>query len=179
MSQQWKTRGCVTKGTVALALALAALGVRPADADSGQGHPARQLEGAWYVLVSRTDCQTGAVLPGPAIPALLTFARGGTMTDSSGSPPPGFAPSQRSIGLGNWRHDRARTFTASTFMLIHFDSPAGSSPPGFLAGSQTITQEITLTDVDRFTAVASTQFFNTAGQQYRAGCSTAAGQRLP
>ena len=91
------------------------------------------------------------------------------MTDSSGSPPPGFAPSQRSIGLGTWRHDRARTFTASTFMLIHFDSPAGSSPPGFLAGSQTITQEITLTDVDRFTAVASTQFFNTAGQRSRAG----------
>ena len=101
------------------------------------------------------------------------------MTDSSGSPPPGFAPSQRSIGLGTWRHDRARTFTASTFMLIHFDSPAGSSPPGFLAGSQTITQEITLTDVDRFIAVASTQFFNTAGQQDPAGCSTAAGQRLP
>jgi hypothetical protein len=64
-------------------------------------------------------------------------------------------------------------------MLIHFDSPAGSPPPGFLAGSQRITQEITLTDADSFTAVATTQFFNSAGQLYRAGCSTAVGQRLP
>ncbi len=171
--------GTVWTGAVAFALAVAALGGRPALADSGQAHSARQLEGAWYVQVTRTDCQTGAALPGPAIPALLTFAHGGTMTDSSGSPPPGFAPSQRSIGLGTWRHDPAGTYSASTFMLIHFDSPAGSPPPGFLAGWQTIAQEITLTNADSFTAAASTQFFNSAGQQYRAGCSTATGQRLP
>ena len=176
MSQRCRT---VLRGTVAFVLAVATLGGRPALAESGQEHPARQLEGAWHVQVTRTDCQTGAALPGPAIPALLTFALGGTMTDSSGSPPPGFAPSQRSIGLGTWRHDLAGTYSASTFMLIHFDSPAGSPPPGFLAGSQRITQEITLTDADSFTAVATTQFFNSAGQLYRAGCSTAVGQRLP
>ena len=81
MSQQWKTRGCVTNRTVALALALAALGVRPADADSGQGHPARQLEGAWYVLVSRTDCQTGAVLPGPWCQVGVAHIRSGRHDD--------------------------------------------------------------------------------------------------
>jgi hypothetical protein len=130
------------------------------------------------VQVTRRDCQTDAALPGPPILALLTFAAGGTLIDSAGSPPPGFAPAQRSIGLGTWRHTLGHSYRADTVMLIHFDSPAGSPPPGFLAGWQTIGQVITLTDRDNFTAMASTQFFDSAGQMYRSGCSMAVGRRF-
>jgi hypothetical protein len=100
------------------------------------------------------------------------------MIDAAGSPPPGFAPSQRSIGLGVWSHQRGRTFQSETIMLIHFDTPANPPAPATLQGWQTLSQEIRLGDADNFTAVASTGFFNMAGQLYRSGCSTAIGRRI-
>ena len=114
MSQQRKTRGRITKGTVALALRhsprsawsssrtrIRARGIRPRQLE------ARGMSWSAAPIVKQERCY-------PVLPYLRCShsPRGGTMTDSSGSPPPGFAPSQRSIGLGNWRHDRARTFTA-------------------------------------------------------------------
>jgi hypothetical protein len=138
----------------------------------------RRLEGTWSVQVTRRDCQSQAPL-GPPILALLTFARGGTMTDSAGSPPPGFAPSQRSIGLGTWRHEHGHKYASNTVMLVHFDSTPPPPAPPLKTGWQILSQEIELTDRDSFTAEATSRFFDTAGQEYRpAGCSTAAGRRF-
>jgi hypothetical protein len=138
----------------------------------------RRLEGTWAVQVTRRDCQTQAPL-GPPILALLTFARGGTMIDSAGSPPPGFAASQRSIGLGTWAHEGGHRFVSNTVMLVHFDTTPPPPAPPLKAGWQILGQQIELTDRDNFTAVASSRFFDAAGQDYRpAGCSTAVGRRF-
>ncbi len=101
------------------------------------------------------------------------------MIDSAGSPPPGFAASQRSIGLGTWAHDRGPKFLSNAAMLVHFDSTPPPPAPPLKTGWQTLTQEIELTNRNNFTAVASSRFFDSSGQEYRPeGCSTAVGQRL-
>jgi len=136
------------------------------------------LEGTWSVQVTRRDCQSQAPL-GPPILALITFARGGTMIDSAGSPPPGFAPSQRSIGLGTWAHDGGHKYVSNTVMLVHFDTTPPPPAPPLKTGWQILSQEIELSDRDNFTAVASVRFLDTGGTEYRPkGCSTAEGRRF-
>ena len=138
----------------------------------------RHLEGTWSVQVTRRDCQSQVPL-GPPILALLTFARGGTMIDSAGSPPPGFAPSQRSIGLGTWAHEGGHTYVSNTVMLVHFDSTPPPPAPPLKTGWQIVSQAIELTGPDTFTAEATSRFFDTAGQEYRPqGCSSAVGRRF-
>jgi hypothetical protein len=175
-SRSSKKHGARAIGT-AVALALTFSIVLTGIANADDDRPGR-LAGTWSLLVTRTNCETNAPLPGPPIPALLTFARGGTMIDSAGSPPPGFAPSQRSIGLGVWNHTGGRRYQSQTVMLIHFETPANPPAPATLQGWQTLSQDITLLDGDNFTAVASTQFLDLAGHQYRSGCSTAVGRRI-
>jgi hypothetical protein len=175
-SRPSKKLGARAIGT-AVGLALMLSAVPPQIANADDDRPSH-LEGTWSVLVTRTECETNAPLPGPPIPALLTFARGGTMIDSAGSPPPGFAPAQRSIGLGVWNHARGRSYQSQTVMIIHFETPANPPAPATLPGWQTLSQDITLVDRDNFTAVASTQFLDSAGHAYRSGCSTAVGHRI-
>ena len=101
------------------------------------------------------------------------------MIDSAGSPPPGFAPSQRSIGLGTWTHEGAHRYLSNTVMLVHSDTTPPPPAPPLKDGWQTLSQEIELTDRDNFMAVASSRFFDVTGQEYRpAGCATAVGRRF-
>ncbi len=177
MHTRQRSRTCVTATTV-VAGALLVAAAWPAAASAESKPQARQLEGTWSVQVTRRDCQSQAPL-GPPLLALLTFARGGTMIDSAGSPPPGFAPSQRSIGLGTWTHERGHRYASNTVMLVHFDSTPPPPAPPLKTGWQILNQEIDLTDRDNFTAVASARFFDTSGQEYRpVGCSTAVGRRF-
>jgi hypothetical protein len=67
---------------------------------------ARKLEGTWRVQVTIRDCQSGAALR--TFPALLTFARGGTLTETT----TGFPPALRTPGHGFWRHTGDQTYTA-------------------------------------------------------------------
>jgi hypothetical protein len=173
--QERKTRLAVRTVVVAALFCGAPL---PTAATEQSKSQARRLEGTWAVEVTRRDCQSHTPL-GPPILALLTFAHGGTMIDSAGSPPPGFAASQRSIGLGTWTHDRGRRYASTTIMLVHFDSTPPLPAPPLKTGWQILTQKIELADADDFTAVASTRFFDTAGVEYRPeGCATAVGRRV-
>lgn len=95
----------------ALALAgtaylMPARGVR-AEKPEGPGKSesqARKLEGTWRVQVTLRDCQTGAELRPPA-PALLTFAKGGTLTETTTVfPPRCAAPATASGGTRADRH---------------------------------------------------------------------------
>lgn len=65
-------------------------------------------------------------------------------------------------------------------MLAHirFDTPPQPPSPGFLAGWQVVDHLVTLVDRHHMTSVGTVQFFDTAGEVYRTGCSTAAGIRF-
>src|SRR5262245_24735979 len=82
-------------------LLTAAQGVR-AENQGAQGEPesqARNLEGTWRVQVTIRNCHTGEALGNP-FPALVTFARGGTRTETTA----GVSPAMRSPALGFWQH---------------------------------------------------------------------------
>ena len=131
---------------------------------------ANLLEGTWIVQVTQHDCQSGATLGAPFL-SLLTFARGGTMTETTSNPR--FAPPiARGPGHGVWGSTGHHTYTASSIALITVN--------GVLAKTQVITQTIKIADnPDNFTTTAATvQFFDPAGNPVMAGCAAATGKRF-
>lgn len=128
------------------------------------------LEGTWIVQVTQQDCQSGAALGAPFL-SLLTFARGGTMTETTSNPM--FAPPiARGPGHGVWGATGHRTYSASSIAFI--------TVSGVLAKTQVITQTIKFgTSPDNFATTAATvQFFNPAGSLVMAGCAAATGKRF-
>src|SRR6202022_2550439 len=119
------------------------------------------------------NCATGA--PRPPFWSLLSFARGGTLTETTSAP--AFLPGQRTPGHGVWSSTGENTYSAVSEGFILFDSP--TNPPGFKTGTQKILQAIVLNDENEnhFTSVASIKFFNADGTTLT-GCAKAAGTRL-
>ena len=138
-----------------------------------QGEDAHSaLEGTWRVTVMLNRCDTGAPIGGP-FHSLLTFAPGGTMTGTTSNP--AFQPGQRSPDYGVWKRTGWDTYSALSEALVTF-----SGGP-FVAGSQILTHQITITDGGTgFTDAAGVQFFDTAGapQTPPPACAVATGQRL-
>jgi hypothetical protein len=139
-----------------------------------------ELRGVWITTVTQTNCQTGDALPAPPFTALLTFAEGGTMAESTTNP--AFAAGQRGPGAGLWKFEGHRTYSAKDEAFLFFTTPATTTPPnpGFEAGSQVLAQTIEFKDddSDHWTSSATTQFFDTTGKVYRSGCATAVAQRF-
>ena len=143
------------------------------------------IVGVWVVRVTLRNCDTNA--PMGSFSSIVAFHRGGTLTESPGSP--AFQLGQRSEGHGVWQHLNGRTFSQDVIGLILFDSPPNlpgtptfdpSKPisPGFTAGWQTISHRVRVTGEDTFESSGTTEFFNSSGQSYRTGCSSAVGQRF-
>lgn len=133
----------------------------------------RSLEGTWRVQVTLKDCTTGA--PRPPFWSLLTFARGGTLTETTNNP--AFQPGQRSSGHGTWRR-KGHGYEAATEAFIQFSSAPPPPAPSFQRGLQRISQAIEIQDdPDVFTSVASVLFFDAVGNPLATGCATAVGYR--
>ena len=133
------------------------------------------LEGTWRVQVTLRNCQTGAELR-PATPALITFAKGGTLTETTTV----FPPAMRGPGHGIWRHTGGQTYTAVSEAFIF--NP-GAPPASAWVGTQRLTQTIQLGEKqDELTSTASTEFFGPDGNPIPgfppAGCSTAVARRM-
>jgi hypothetical protein len=167
--------------TVALVVVAGSVGMaqsKMSGADSG-------LAGVWLVEVTLRNCLNGDPL-GPPFASLVTFHRGGTITESPGSL--SFAPGQRSPGHGVWDFIGGRTYSQDMIALILFDTPPnfpgpGFDPslpvsPGFFAGWQTIGQTVELSGADHFTSTGSNTFYKSDGTVYRTGCSTAVARRF-
>ncbi|HWF84611.1 MAG TPA: hypothetical protein VG222_07190 [Vicinamibacterales bacterium] len=168
---------CGAAGIASVALAGAlALGMAQNVRAESTATSEKTLEGTWWVQVSLlTDCVSRTPLTSFA--ALLTFAKGGTMTGATTNA--SFAVGQRSGDHGIWSRNAAHTYTASSVALLLFTSPPNFPvSPGFAAGSQRLDQAIELTDDDHFTSDAVTTFFDVNGAEYRDGCATALGRRF-
>jgi hypothetical protein len=144
------------------------------------------LVGVWAVQVTLRDCTTQAPL-GPAFNSLVTFHRGGTITESAGSL--AFAPGQRSPGHGTWDHEGGQSYRQRMIALMLFDTPPnlpgtpGFDPakpvsPGFFAGWATVTHTIELSDGDSLSSSGTNAFYRSDGTVYRTGCSTAVAVRF-
>jgi hypothetical protein len=135
----------------------------------------RTVEGTWFVQVTPRNCDTNAPLG--SFNSLVTFARGGTLSETPASL--SFAPGQRSPGHGTWSRESHHTFSQRFVALILFGTaPNPPMTPGFEAGWQTVTHTVELSDADHYTSAGSNKFFRSNGDVYRTGCSTAIGVRF-
>jgi hypothetical protein len=98
-----------------------------------------------------------------AFPALLTFARGGTLTETTAA----FPPSLRTSGHGFWRHSGEHNYVAVSEAFLF-------SSTGLWTGLQRITQNIEIgSDPDRLSSRATTLIMDTAGNTLTTICATA------
>jgi hypothetical protein len=126
----------------------------------------RRLEGTWLVDVTITNCDTGDALR--HFPALLTFAQGGTLTETTS----GFPPAARTAGHGFWDVTPGGGYTASSSAFLF-------APDGTFTGTQTLVQTIEIgSDPNTFTSTATNTIVNPAGVTVATGCATAVAHRL-
>jgi len=129
-----------------------------------------RLQGTWRVQVNPRNCQTAAPLP--SFSMLLSFNRGGTLTEVMNSP--AFLPGQRSAGLGVWSHTRGNAYKGVWDAFVLFDSP---TTPGFKRGVQRLMFDFEV-DGDQATIEASSQFLDTNGNVLASTCASATGTRF-
>lgn len=154
-------------------LALMAFGMSSAQGATWPGDDflAQPLEGSWMFQISLQDCATHTAIGAPFF-SLLTFNRGGTVTETTANP--AFVPpTVRGPGHGIWRHDgrRGYGYEAATTAFITVN--------GVLSRTQTITQTIELEGPDKLkTTSASVKFFSPTGSLLMTGCAEATGKRI-
>jgi hypothetical protein len=164
-----------TCAALAMLLTGSAASAQSSNAAIGQG-----LGGVWFVQVTLRSCATGA--PMGTFNSLVTFHRGGTLSESTTSP--AFAVGQRGPGTGTWDADGHDEFNQRLIALINFDTAAnlpgtpGFNPalpisPGFFTGWSTVSHRIELTDANHGTSSGTNEFYKADGTLYRTGCSTA------
>ena len=159
---------------VVLVLVLAGALVQPFGGNATAGPNGEgTLQGTWRVQINPINCQTGA--PIPSFSALVSYARGGTLTEVVNAA--AFLPGQVTPGLGVWSHTQANAYKAVWEVFILFDTPPAVPGFPFKRGVQRITQTIEVNG-DDFAATASNQFFDTNGVQYDAGCATVVAHRI-
>ena len=139
------------------------------DAIAGS-HRESRLAGTWRMQVTPKNCQTGQA--GPGFDVLLSFARGGTLTEVMNAQ--AFQPGQRTAGLGVWDHERGNRYKAVWDAFVLFDSPG---PPGYKRGVQRLAWEIRVDD-DQATFDATSQFLDASGNLVFATCANGTGTRF-
>ena len=114
-----------------------------------------KLQGTWRVQLNPRNCQTGA--PIPSFSLLLSFARGGTLTEVMNSP--ALLPGQRTPGLGVWSHTQGNAYKGVWDAFILFDSPV------FKRGVQRLMWDFEV-DGDQLTIAATSQFLDPNGNPF-------------
>ncbi len=165
-------KAIVCSAVVALAVATAAAAAAAEGHGFGRSQASAPLEGGWQVRVTPYVCTTGVPLP-PSFEfdSLVTFASGGTMTETTSNPR--FLPGQRSIGLGSWERNDRSSYDVVFQAFVQFTGG------NYTQGSQSVEQEITLLDADNWNSSAVVTFRDVAGVLVSSGCMRAVGARMP
>jgi hypothetical protein len=163
--QSWKASVVLAMTVVLVLSQLRGASAKAEDWDSD----GKRLEGTWVVTVTLQNCATKAQIGNP-FQSLLTFARGGTMTETTSNSM--FFPALRSPGHGVWKRTGRETYKASSLAFITLN--------GVLVKTQKISQVIEMEDdPDSFnTTEASVQFFDPSGNLLTTGCAVAKGKRF-
>jgi len=136
-------------------------GMMPSAQAADDASVARRLEGTWVSTFTYPD--------GRQYQSLLTFARGGTLTQTNSielEPP---LPATN--GQGVWEKTSGHEF-ATTYTFFLFDTSLNP------AGSVRISQVITLSGRDAFTAVDQIEVFDPEGNLLGTFCGTEQATRM-
>ena len=136
---------------------------------SSQSQLLNRIVGVWETTITPRNCQTGQPA-GPAFIGLITFHKGGTLSEYGANPATPF----RTPGHGTWQ----RGYRGDDSYLINFTfiplTPAGA-PVGRLKVSQTLEYERYL---DQSSTMGGFQLFNPSGVLIGSGCSTSTATRF-
>lgn len=125
------------------------------------------LEGTWDTRVSIRNCQNGTEIR--AFDSIGTFARGGTMMDSTS----GIPQTLKTPGHGVWKRLQDRRFRFA-FKSFAFDAS------GNYTGYQVIDHIAVMNQRgDRYTSTGTAKFYNPAGVPIMQGCSSTTALRFP
>ena len=156
--------------------ALAGLSILTTQSAAGQPAPSAApagLEGTWRVEVIASDC---AGHERPPFWALLTFARGGTMTGTTTNQA---FPGTRTPDHGSWSRVGPFALEAETEAFILF-----GAPPAPVPWAHRLRQSITLVAADLFESVSTSEFLVVSGPlpwspaPVPPGCARAVGHRM-
>jgi len=123
------------------------------------------LEGTWRMQVTIRDCASGTALR--TFPAFLTFAQGGTLTETT----TGFPPALRTPGHGIWSHLTDHTYSAVSEAFLF-------NPAGVWTSKQRLTQFIEISGEYELKSTAINEIFDTNGNLIANGCATAVGSAM-
>ena len=130
----------------------------------------RTIPGAWRTMVTPVSCQTGDPL-GPPFRSLLTFNKGGTMSEYGIGP--GSNPALRSPGHGVWQHEDGRQNYPYAFTYYRYNSS------GVFIGSQKVTSTLKLgASGDEFTTHSAVEILDANGNVIGTFCAIVAGRRF-
>ncbi|WP_213947533.1 hypothetical protein [Luteibacter sp. dw_328] len=138
--------------------------------DSDDRGDSNDLSGTWQFQITLHNCQTNAPIGAP-FQSLLTFADGGTMTETTANSM--FYPAERGPGHGVWSRGRHKgQYSAASIAFITMN--------GSLVKTQKITQTIEMgPGGDKLTTPQATvEFFDPAGNLLQTGCAVATAERF-
>lgn len=132
-----------------------------------------KLQGTWRLQINPFICATGTPLP--AFSALVSFDRGGTLTEVVNTA--AFQPGQVTPGLGVWSRTHGNLYKADWEVFILFDTP--STVPGFpfKRGVQRLTRDIQVFG-DQMTYDGSSELLDANGSLLGVTCANGIGTRL-
>ena len=155
-------RGSLRKAALAAAVFLAALGV--AAAQDQQGQDQQVIVGVWDVSITGVSCTTGAALA--TTQAIVMFNDGGTVTDLT-------VNSNVSTGVGIWRYLGGRSYSSVTKFIIY-----SAFGPNTFNGTETLTRQIEFKNANEYTATATGQVYDPAGNLTNTVCAVATAMRF-
>jgi hypothetical protein len=174
-----KTKLSLLIGLLTLAASMQAQSDPPAE--PGAMGPRFNLEGTWRVSIRPIFCSgpsAGSDVPGiPPVISLLTFARGGTMVESTSNP--NFGVGSRSSGHGYWER------TGRTSFQFAFHAFLNSPTEPYKTGLQRIEQTVEMSDREEWSSSGPVRFYEVFDlastpdlAPYRLGCARANGLRF-
>lgn len=166
------TRAIVCSAIAALAVSMVSAPAAADDHGFGLSQAPALLEGTWQVRITPYVCATGVPLPPAAeFDSLVSFASGGTMTETTSNPR--FLPGQRSPGLGYWERSGRLSYETAFQAFVQFTGGNHTQ------GVQRVEQKIEFVDADHWNSTAVVEFSDVNGAPVSAGCMRAVGVRMP
>jgi len=159
-------KGLFWKGVLAAAIFFPVFSGSTGQAEQQQqGQEQRGIEGVWDISVTGVSCATGALLFTGRV--IHMFIDGGTMTEIADR-------SNRSAGLGTWRHLGGRNYSA-----VHEFIEYSAFGPNTFNGTAVVAREIELSkNGDEFTATATSKVFDKNDNLINTGCATSTATRF-
>ncbi len=137
---------------------------------SGQNQSSNRIVGVWETTVTPRNCQTGETA-GPAFIGLITFHKGGTLSEFGANPATPF----RTPGHGIWQAAPWRGKDSYLLNFTFIPLTSAGVPVGRLKVSQNLEYDRYL---DQGSTMGGFQLFNTSGVMIGSGCSTSTATRF-